>query len=63
VPRLGVDTQAKRIDAQRYASRFILRRPSLNRSATNRDRARVLPAAEARTRSPAPGCLPGERAA
>jgi uncharacterized protein YdeI (YjbR/CyaY-like superfamily) len=37
-----VDTQTKRIDDQRYAIRFVPRRPGSNWSATNRERARRL---------------------
>ena len=37
-----VDTQTKGIDDQRYAIRFVPRRPGSNWSATNRDRVRRL---------------------
>jgi uncharacterized protein YdeI (YjbR/CyaY-like superfamily) len=37
-----VDTQTKRIDDQRYAIRFVPRRPGSNWSATNREMARRL---------------------
>ena len=37
-----VDTQTKGIDDQRYAIRFVPRRPGSNWSATNRERARRL---------------------
>jgi uncharacterized protein YdeI (YjbR/CyaY-like superfamily) len=37
-----VDTQTKGIDVQRYAIRFVPRRPGSNWSATNRERARRL---------------------
>ena len=37
-----VDTQTKSIDDERYAIRFVPRRPSSNWSATNRERARRL---------------------
>jgi len=37
-----VDTQTKRIDEQRYAIRFVPRRPGSNWSATNRERVRRL---------------------
>ena len=40
-----VDTQIKRIDAERYAIRFVPRRDGSNWSATNRDMARRLLAA------------------
>jgi uncharacterized protein YdeI (YjbR/CyaY-like superfamily) len=37
-----VDTQTKGIDAERYAIRFVPRRPGSNWSATNRERVRRL---------------------
>jgi uncharacterized protein YdeI (YjbR/CyaY-like superfamily) len=37
-----VDTQTKRIDGERYAIRFVPRRPRSNWSATNREMARRL---------------------
>jgi uncharacterized protein YdeI (YjbR/CyaY-like superfamily) len=37
-----VDTQTKRIDEQRYAIRFVPRRPGSNWSASNRERVRRL---------------------
>jgi len=37
-----VDTQTKGIDDQRYAIRFVPRRPGSNWSATNRERVRRL---------------------
>ena len=37
-----VDTQTKRVDDQRYAIRFVARRPGSNWSPTNRERVRRL---------------------
>ena len=54
-----VDTQTKGIDDERYAIRFVPRRPGSNWSATNRDKVRRL-LAEGRTTPAGEAVLPGD---
>ena len=54
-----VDTQTRRIDADRYAIRFVPRRPGSHWSPKNRDMARRL-IAEGRMRAAGQATLPGD---
>ena len=54
-----VDTQTKGIDDQRYAIRFVPRRPGSNWSATNREKVRRL-LAEGRMTPAGQAVLPGD---
>jgi uncharacterized protein YdeI (YjbR/CyaY-like superfamily) len=54
-----VDTQTKGIDDERYAIRFVPRRPGSNWSATNRDKVRRL-LAEGRMTPAGEAVLPGD---